>query len=146
MDANGKTKTIAETLKAEISGGNFPPGLPLPSIVRLMRRFGVARATMVAALKSLERDGLVRSRHGSGTFPVVRTATTFGVIVPDAGSPLCSRICAGVANCAKTASFGGGGATYRCSGRTRRSRSPSRTSASRPAWRARSSCGRRTPG
>ena len=74
-----KFSVIFDLLKADILAGKHAGGKPIPSAPALMRRFGVARATAVAALKELERHGLVTSRRGKGTFPAERTV---GLILP----------------------------------------------------------------
>ena len=63
-----KARVIADTLRKSILGGARDMSRPLPSVAALMKRFGVARATASSALKLLEREGLVVSRPGSGTF------------------------------------------------------------------------------
>ena len=93
-----KQRDIFEMLKADILDGKFEAGKPLPSASALMNKFGVAHATAVAALKALEREGLEESRRGSGTYPVKREPITFGVIVPEARTPFCTRVCEGIAN------------------------------------------------
>ena len=74
-----KFSVIFDLLKADILAGKFADGRPLPSAPALMRRFGVARATAVAALKELVRCGFATSRRGKGTFPSERT---IGLILP----------------------------------------------------------------
>ena len=93
-----KHRDIFEALKRDILDEKFEAGKPLPSASALMKKFGVARATAVAALKSLEREGLAESRRGSGTYPVKREPITFGVIVPEARTPFYTRVCEGIAN------------------------------------------------
>ena len=105
--SQNKHRDIFETLKRDILDGKFEAGRPLPSAPALMKKFGVARATAVAALKSLEREGLAESRRGSGTYPVKREPITFGVIVPEADLPFYSRVCEGISKFANNA--GGGG-------------------------------------
>ena len=56
-------------LKRDILDEKCEVSKPLPSAAMLMQKFGVARATAVAALKALEREGLAESRRGSGTYP-----------------------------------------------------------------------------
>ena len=58
-------KTAIET---EIRDGKYAPEERLPSERELCERFGVSRMTARQALKELERDGLVFSRVGKGTF------------------------------------------------------------------------------
>ena len=95
---NGRSKhrDILDQLKADILDGKYGDGKPLPSAFALMKKFGVARATAVAALKALEREGLAESRRGSGTYPVKREPITFGVIVLEAECPFYSRVCEGI--------------------------------------------------
>jgi DNA-binding transcriptional MocR family regulator len=102
----GKAKEIFKTLKDDIANGKYDAASPMPSERTLMRRFGVARATVASALDELERAGFVRGRRGSGTYPVVKKPVTFAVILPDTEMPFHAAICNGLANCAKNA--GGG--------------------------------------
>ena len=102
-------RDIYETLKRAILDGKYEAGKPLPSAPALMKKFGVARATAVAALKALEREGLAKSVRGSGTYPVKRDPITFGVIVPEAGRPFYACVCEGIAKFANNA---GGGGVY----------------------------------
>ena len=59
---------IAATLRAEMETGAWPVGAKLPAIEELAGRFGVAPLTMRQALMTLEDEGLIRCRHGVGTF------------------------------------------------------------------------------
>ena len=77
-----KFSVIFDLLKADILAGKFADGRPLPSAPALMRRFGVARATAVAALKELVRCGFATSRRGKGTFPSERTSTRTSPSLP----------------------------------------------------------------
>ena len=102
----GKAREIFEMLKSDIANGKYDAASPMPSERALMRRFGVARATVASALDELERAGFVYRRRGSGTYPVVKKPITFAVILPDTEKPFHAAICNGLANCAKNA--GGG--------------------------------------
>jgi GntR family phosphonate transport system transcriptional regulator len=64
--------TIAETLKAEIAGGLYPPGAKLPTEAALSARFGVNRHTVRHALQALAEAGTVHSRRGAGVFVTAR--------------------------------------------------------------------------
>ena len=97
----GKAREIFETLKRDISNGKYDAASPMPSERALMRRFGVARATVASALDELERAGFVYRRRGSGTYPVIKKPITFAVILPDTEKPFHAAICSGLANCAK---------------------------------------------
>jgi GntR family transcriptional regulator len=63
-----RAQRIADDLRAEIAAGRIPPGGKLPVNRELADRYGVARATAERAVSLLEAEGLVVSRHGSGTY------------------------------------------------------------------------------
>ena len=77
--SENKFREIFDVLKTDIIAGKYVGNASLPSAPALMRRFGVARATAVAALKELERRGFAKSRRGKGTFPLNRS---IGMILP----------------------------------------------------------------
>ena len=62
------THEVAATLRGRIAHGEFRPGMRLPSERALAARLGVSRVTVVRALTRLRLEGLVVTRHGSGTF------------------------------------------------------------------------------
>ncbi len=74
MDALSKNASIPlylqvkNTLEAEIRDGKYGVDERLPSERELCETFGISRMTARQALKELERDGLVFSRVGKGTF------------------------------------------------------------------------------
>ncbi len=59
---------MKNAIETEIREGKYGPEERLPSERELCERFGVSRMTARQALKELERDGLVFSRVGKGTF------------------------------------------------------------------------------
>jgi DNA-binding GntR family transcriptional regulator len=59
---------IADVLRERIKSGEYPPGRKLPSIIALSGEFGVATVTARKALAALQREGLVETRSGWGTF------------------------------------------------------------------------------
>jgi DNA-binding transcriptional regulator YhcF (GntR family) len=63
-------------LRALIAGGRLAPGERLPSVRDLAARAGVNVNTARAAYRRLEREGLVVSRHGMGTFVSEEAAST----------------------------------------------------------------------
>lgn len=63
---------IAETLRAEIAQGLYPPGARLPTEAALSARFGVNRHTVRHALAALAQDGTVHARRGAGVFVTAR--------------------------------------------------------------------------
>jgi DNA-binding transcriptional MocR family regulator len=62
------THEVAATLRGRITHGALRPGLRLPSERALAQQLGVSRVTVVRALTRLRLEGLVVTRHGSGTF------------------------------------------------------------------------------
>src|SRR5215813_10012586 len=62
------THEVAATLRGRISHGELRPGMRLPSERALAARLNVSRVTVVRALTRLRLEGLVVTRHGSGTF------------------------------------------------------------------------------
>ncbi len=59
---------VVEILLDRISGGLYPPNSRLPSESELAEELEVSRATIRAALSKLAADGLIKRRHGVGTF------------------------------------------------------------------------------
>jgi GntR family transcriptional regulator len=59
---------IAAVLRARIEAGKYPPGRAIPSAPALAAEFGVARMTVVRALRVLANDGLVRTHARRGTY------------------------------------------------------------------------------
>jgi DNA-binding transcriptional MocR family regulator len=62
------TREVAASLRGRITHGELRPGERLPSERALALRLGVSRVTVVRALTRLRTEGLVVTRHGSGTF------------------------------------------------------------------------------
>ena len=62
------THEVAATLRGLMARGELRPGMRLPSERALAARLSVSRATVVRALARLRYEGLVHTRHGSGTF------------------------------------------------------------------------------
>lgn len=59
---------LAWALRARILAGTLGPGARLPALHRLAAETGVNANTVRAVYQRLEQDGLVATRHGSGTF------------------------------------------------------------------------------
>ncbi len=59
---------IAEHLRERLLAGEFAPGARLPSEPDLARSLGVSRSSLRSGIALLEEDGLLRRRHGSGTY------------------------------------------------------------------------------
>lgn len=61
---------VQELLRARIQQGTYPPDERMPSEDRLARELNVSRATLRTAMAALAAEGLVRRRHGDGTYPI----------------------------------------------------------------------------
>jgi GntR family transcriptional regulator len=59
---------ISTRLRVAIAAGELRPGDPLPSVRQLASQLRINPATVVQAYRALEAEGLVATRHGSGTF------------------------------------------------------------------------------
>lgn len=64
-------RQIAAQLRERINAGEFPPDVPLPSLVQIQQETGVAATTVVRALRLLVDEGLIYTVPGRGSF--VRT-------------------------------------------------------------------------
>lgn len=62
------SQRVEAALRARISQGEWRPQERLPSVARLADEYGVARSTVVAALRRIEADGLVTIVSNWGTF------------------------------------------------------------------------------
>ncbi|MGW2841856.1 GntR family transcriptional regulator [Streptomyces sp. NPDC001493] len=69
----GKADRIAADFAAMIRSGELAPGAQLPSVSELRAEHGVAYQTARDVYRTLEREGLVYTRHGKGSFvsPIV---------------------------------------------------------------------------
>jgi GntR family transcriptional regulator, transcriptional repressor for pyruvate dehydrogenase complex len=59
---------VVKALKARILDGRMRRGDKLPTEAEAMREFGVSRTVVREALSKLQAGGMVRTRHGIGTF------------------------------------------------------------------------------
>lgn len=59
---------IESDLRRAIGDGSWPVGSRLPSEAALCQRYGVSRMTVRQALERMVAAGLLRKRHGVGTF------------------------------------------------------------------------------
>lgn len=64
----GSTSQVIEHVRALIERGDLRPGDRLPPERELAMQIGVSRPTVRAGLKALGAMGVVRTRHGAGTF------------------------------------------------------------------------------
>jgi DNA-binding GntR family transcriptional regulator len=63
-----KYAQLIEELQRRIESGEYPPGSMLPSEHQLSAEFGVARPTVVRALRTLRGDGWIETQQGKGSF------------------------------------------------------------------------------
>ncbi|MBN2045186.1 MAG: GntR family transcriptional regulator [Anaerolineales bacterium] len=59
---------VADTILAQIEGGDYSPGERLPSESELVNSFGVGRNTVRHALSELADQGVIRTVQGVGSF------------------------------------------------------------------------------
>jgi len=62
------SQRVEAALRARINAGEWQPQERLPSVAQLASEYGVARSTVVAALRRIETDGLVTIVSNWGTF------------------------------------------------------------------------------
>ncbi len=67
---------LAEDLRGQILGGGLPDADPFPTESVLCARYGVSRFTVREALRTLQNEGLIQRRRGSGT--VIQPAAARG--------------------------------------------------------------------
>jgi GntR family transcriptional regulator len=63
---------IVEQIRRRIAVGDWPPGFELPSIRALAAATQVSVITVKRAYYDLERDGVIITRHGKGSFVAER--------------------------------------------------------------------------
>jgi DNA-binding GntR family transcriptional regulator len=62
------SQRVEAALRARVSKGEWQSRERLPSVGQLATEYGVARSTVVAALRRMEADGLVMIVSNWGTF------------------------------------------------------------------------------
>jgi DNA-binding FadR family transcriptional regulator len=67
-DGRTKSRQLADTLRAEIAGGVYPPGSKIPSYRQLRDAHHVALNTAQAAIRILAADGLIEIRPAKGAY------------------------------------------------------------------------------
>lgn len=77
-DRQPKYLRIHSNLRERITSGQWPAGSPLPSQRELADEFGVSIMTLRQALQLLTDEGLIETRHGSGTFATAHYAYDLG--------------------------------------------------------------------
>ena len=59
---------IVRILRNRITGGEFPPGSPLPLRHELLKEFDISVATFQKCINQLTEEGFLKSKGGKGTF------------------------------------------------------------------------------
>lgn len=72
------TEVIAEEIKKSLLKGDYWPGERLPSERELCEQFQVSRLSIREALKSLQAEGLIVIKRGSGAFVVKENSKPVG--------------------------------------------------------------------
>lgn len=109
---SAKYAEIAREIRAEIASGKYGTQGRLPSESQLVSRFGVSRPTTAQALRTLEQEGLVERRPGSGTFVIQSKVNRssmqqLGLIVPGLGRiEIFEVICGELASLARVHDYG----------------------------------------
>lgn len=70
-DGRSRQLRIADSIRARIQSGEFPPSAKLPGLPTLAQTYGASLVTVRLALARLKQEGLIVSRQGTGNF--VRT-------------------------------------------------------------------------
>ena len=84
IDRNGVeplTVQIVKDLKRRIGSEEFAVGTRLPSLRALSKSYGVAELTVHEAVKQLQRDGVLSSAPGRGTFVSTKPADNVNTTV-----------------------------------------------------------------
>lgn len=63
-----KYRQLLIILRNQILKGEIPPGERIPSEEELINRFGLSRGTVRKAIAQLEREHLIETEHGVGSF------------------------------------------------------------------------------
>jgi GntR family transcriptional regulator, transcriptional repressor for pyruvate dehydrogenase complex len=72
IESTKKYELVCNQLRKRILFGDILPGDRLPAVQELSSEFGVSQATIREALRVLQSEGLILTRHGAGTFVVER--------------------------------------------------------------------------
>jgi DNA-binding GntR family transcriptional regulator len=62
------SRQVEHDLRRRCSAGEWAPGGRLPAVAELAEHYGVARNTVIKALRRLAEDGLVETVPNWGTF------------------------------------------------------------------------------
>jgi GntR family transcriptional regulator len=74
-DARPIYQQVADGIKEQIARGKLEQGAVLPPVRQLAADLGVNLNTIAAAYRELQKDGLIVTKHGSGSVVASRTTT-----------------------------------------------------------------------
>lgn len=66
---------VVDEIKALVAGGELPEGSSLPPVRQVAADLGVNLNTIASAYRELQKQGLVKIRHGSGAIVTSRLLT-----------------------------------------------------------------------
>lgn len=72
-------EAVVESISATIHSGALKPGDKLPTESAIMQQCGVSRTVVREAISHLQAAGLVKTRHGIGTFVLDKPAAPIGI-------------------------------------------------------------------
>jgi len=72
-------EVVVESISAAIHSGALKPGDKLPTESAIMEQYGVSRTVVREAISHLQAAGLVKTRHGIGTFVLDKPAAPLGI-------------------------------------------------------------------
>jgi DNA-binding transcriptional regulator YhcF (GntR family) len=78
-DTRPAFQQVSSALRADILTGKYAPGDQIPSGPELVKRYGVAKATVARALDLLRDEGLILTRKGKGSYVRQRTERPVGL-------------------------------------------------------------------
>ncbi|WP_346092664.1 winged helix-turn-helix domain-containing protein [Streptomyces olivaceiscleroticus] len=59
---------VADVIRRRITDGTYAPGARVPSVLALSAEFGIATSTAQKVHRGLRAEGLIHTRHGTGSF------------------------------------------------------------------------------
>src|SRR2546425_8641582 len=75
LDRRPIYRQVADEIKALIARGALSEGMALPPVRQVADDLGVNLNTIAAAYRELQKEGLLKVRHGSGALVSARPAT-----------------------------------------------------------------------
>jgi len=88
MEIKKNYKTILDIVRSEIENNNLPSGSFLPTETEMASRYDVSRPTIAKVYNSLQEEGYVIKKPGTGTTIIYQNKKNkllFGLLLPGAG-------------------------------------------------------------